>query len=284
MTDPNLAAHPRFGNAVGATTVTPLRARAHGAELFNVTDWHDEQAQQAWERLERLGEAEGFDPVELCLLDESNTVGTIRRSQSFDLQVREFVESHKRSQVVSLGIGLCNRAHRLAHLDTSWIGVDHPDVLAVRRTLIPDDVTTLIDGDLTRREWLGQIDPAVPTIIAVEGVFMYLPEQAITQLLVRVADHFSADTRLVADAQYHLFARATQPITRRTGAEYQFGFRSFRHFASLAPGWRLHAADDMMSRMGPAAARASRVFRFFSRGRVYPYSVVTLEKDNRASS
>ncbi|WP_070018594.1 class I SAM-dependent methyltransferase [Streptomyces nanshensis] len=277
MTDRNLEARDLFGDAVGSTLVTALYARARGAALFDVTDWDDPQAREAWSALDTMGRERGRRLEDLVLTDVMNVVGTIRRSQDIDARVREFAVEHGHAEVVTLGVGMCNRAARLDGLCAEWTGVDNPDVVALRSRILPDDATRLVAGSVTGRDWLAETDPDSPTVLVAEGLLMYLTRPLVTQLLTRIGDHFTGPTRLVADVHHAAVARMPNPIAKRTGAGFHFGATSPQGFARLSPGWRLAGVDETMTRIRPAAARASRVFRTVSRSLMY--GVVTIERE-----
>lgn len=276
-----------FGNAVGSTLAVTLFARARGAEMFGVTDWDDPQAREMWSALEDLAAQQDQRLEDLVVKDPWNVVGTIRRSQDIDARVRSFAEprertptatsSPPRSQVATLGLGMCNRASRLADLDVDWIGIDNADVVALRRRLLPDEPIRLVAGSVTERTWLAEIDPSRPTLLIAEGLLMYLDRPHVTQLISRIGDHFVGPTQFVADMHHTMAAAVPTPITRSTGAVFDFGAESPQWFAELVPGWRLVSVDDTMSRIGPASAQASRAFQLFSRGMLY--GVVTIERD-----
>lgn len=268
--------HEIFGDGVGATLLTTLYARALGSEQYEVPGWEDLQAQEAWTRLSRIGSQRGLDIESMILSDRMNVVGTIERSRAIDRRVRDFVALHPSCQIVSLGLGMCNRASRLEDLEAEWWGVDNPSVIALRSQVLPDDDTHLIPGSVTDPDWMDALDPDRATVLVAEGLLMYLDRSLVTQLLVRTADRMRGPLRLVADMHHTVAVRApAQPITRLTGARYGFGVSSPAAFAALAPGWRLVAADDIMSPITPAAARISRLFGRVTRGLLY--GVITLE-------
>lgn len=277
MSTPTPGTASLFGEDVGATLVTTLHARAVGAERHGVEGWADPQARAAWNVLDGMARERGITLEDLVLGGGMNTVGTVRRSQDMDARVREFAEDHGRIHVVTLGIGLCNRAARLDDLDASWVGVDSPDVAALRAAVLPDDVTRLVPGSVTDRDWLGEVASDRPTVLVAEGLLMYLTRAQVTQLLTRVGDHFTGPTRLIADLHHPLLVMPRAQIARLTGADYRFGVTSPRALAELVPGWRLVAADPTMARISTSAAVVSRVFGGLSRGQMY--GVITIERD-----
>ncbi|WP_168581782.1 class I SAM-dependent methyltransferase [Gephyromycinifex aptenodytis] len=276
MAIPNRAPIDLYGTAVGATLATSLHARAKAGEKYDVGDWRDPQAEEAWAALEQMTRERGGDIHTILQTDQMTLVGTVLRSQAIDERVREFARAHGHVQVVTLGVGLCNRASRLADLDADWIGVDTEGVIALRRKILPQDPTRLVNGSVTQRHWLSEVEPAGPTVIVAEGLLMYLDRPTVTQLLVRLGDHFASPARLIADLHHSLLVLPKAHIAKLTGADFHFGAKSPAAFAQLAPGWRLAATDDTMAPISENAARISKAFATISRGQMY--GVVTLDR------
>lgn len=274
-----------YGDAVGSTLAIPLHARAFASDVQGLESWNDPQARQAWDGLCRLSAEVGQDPMALVEDDELSLIGSVRRSEGFDAQVRQFAGLHGRIQVVSLGIGLCTQASRLADVDAEWLGLDRDAVCDLRERLLPGDAVRLVRGSVTDRDWLAAVDPAVPTLFIAEGLLMYLTRPQVTQLLVRIADHMQAPARCVADL-HHALISAWVPdalarrssVTKGTGARFHFGATSLDAFAGLAPGWRPAAVEDTMSAISEKAARASKVFRAVTRGHMYALYCIELDR------
>lgn len=275
--DAPATAHALFGDAVGSTLVTALYARAIGAGRFGVADWDDSQARESWDTLELLAHEQGERLEDFALRDRIDVLGTIRRSQDIDTRVREFAAEHGPVHIVTLGIGLCNRAARMADLPAQWFGVDQVAVTALRSEVLPQDQTRLIVGSVTNPDWLASFDPAMPTVLIAEGLLLYLDRPEVAQLLVRIGDHFTGPARLIADVHHALLVRGRGPLTRRTGAIYHFGIYRPQQLAQLVPGWRLVGVDDTVARIGRAAAATSWIIRRVARGLIY--GVVTLDRE-----
>lgn len=259
-----------FGDNVGATLATTVAARAKGASLFGVTDWDDPQAREVYAALTARAAAKGVDLDALCCRSRGDVVGTIRRSQVLDDETRAFAAAHPGGQVLSIGIGLCNRAARLADLPLTWVGSDREAVIALRRELIPDDVTRLVVGEGASPAVLEALDPDLPTLILVEGVLMYLTTSEVTEMLralrervttaTFVADLFDTDT-----ARHH--DEHPPEITNTTGATYSFRVAGAKGLAALTAGWQAAGELDVMARISKKFGIMSQLYRLSHRGR-----------------
>lgn len=259
-----------YGDDVGATLVTPLYARAHAHLVRGTARFDDQQAQQVWTGLERLAAQTGAtSPRELAVTEHTNVLGTVRRSVVMDQAVVKFALGQLDTRVITLGLGLCNRRSRLAHLSASFVGVDREQVIELRRRLIPDDPTTLIAGCATEPAWLDPLVSSPATLIVAEGLLMYLNPADVTDLLQRLAVHFGPGTRLLGDIFHPTVAQLGHPINQRTGARFHSGHLGADGLAGCAPGWRPVANTDIMGSSGFLPAQWNAAFQLFSGRSMY---------------
>jgi O-methyltransferase involved in polyketide biosynthesis len=122
--------------------------------------------------------------------------GVVLRSAIMDGMAQDFFARHPGGTAVSLGAGLCTRRQRLVasgviDAPQTWLHVDLPDVIALRRSLMPeqegerDIACSLLD----ETEWLPEVDPRRPTLFLLEGVCPYLPETPLRDWFARMAMH-----------------------------------------------------------------------------------------------
>ncbi|EFQ34125.1 O-methyltransferase [Colletotrichum graminicola M1.001] len=132
------------------------------------------------------------------------------RSRDFDRWTSEFLDLHAHSPngatVVHLACGLDTRALRLrryfSRMALRWIDIDLPDVVKMRRELVPDPLTDtdskpcegstyeLRASSATERGWYLDIPADRPTVIVIEGLSMYLAEEEMRGLVRGLVDHF----------------------------------------------------------------------------------------------
>lgn len=259
-----------FGDQVGATLVTTLYARAHAHLSGANVRFDDVQAREVWARLEEHARLAGEpSPTELAVTEHANVLGTIRRSLAIDRATWQFVLERPGAQVVTLGIGLCNRRSRLARLDAEFIGVDRAAVVRLRRELIPDDTTTLIAGSVVDSAWLTKIEPDRPTLVIAEGLLMYLSPEHVSDLLERIGDHFGHGTQVFADVFHPMAAQFGHPINATTGARFHSAQAGASGLAAMSPGWRAVADVDIMRNSGFLPAQWNAAFQLLSGRSMY---------------
>lgn len=273
---PTINEQPRttYGDAVGATLVTTLYARAEGYRAFGLDDWHDEQAARVWRGLEERTWAADQQVRKLILSDRRHVVGTIKRSQAFDDVTREFAAAHPGATVVSLGIGLCNRAARLHDLDVRWVGLDREPVITLRHELIPDEDIELIAASATDSDWLEVLPTDQPSLVIAEGLFMYLPPEDVTHVLEQAAKRVPADSRVVADIFAPGVQKLPHPIKKTVGVQYYFAAKGAEGLAAVTPGWRAVKTIDTMSGIDAGMARMNRLLQRVTGTTTYGVAVI----------
>jgi len=98
------------------------------------------------------------------------------RVRKFDSLARDFLKRHPAGTVVDIGCGLDTRFDRLDDGRLNWLGVDLPEVVDLRRRLLPD-------GPRCQSMACSMFDPAwlesvarlgQPAIFLAEGIFPIL--------------------------------------------------------------------------------------------------------------
>jgi O-methyltransferase involved in polyketide biosynthesis len=190
--------------------------------------------------LDRLG------PAATIKLSGTLKIAAPIRSKMLDDIVAGFVAAHPDAVVVELGCGLETRMHRIAAPATvDWYDVDLPDVIALRRRLIPElDRSHLVAASLTDPRWLDDIPRDRPVIAVADGVLGFLTETDNRQILGALTDHFTAGGELAFVAYTRIAAKLMGAlpvqfdVLRQVGIPkgYQgFGFDDPRELEQLNP-------------------------------------------------
>jgi len=165
-----------------------------------------------------------------------------QRVKKFDSVTGSFLSANPNGLVLHLGCGLDNRFWRVDNGQVTWVDLDMPPVIDLRRQLFPeDDRCHLIASSVTEFEWIEQV-PYInrPTLILAEGLLMYLNETDVRELVLRLKEVFPG-SQLTSDVFSRMTARAASrhPSLKRTGATIGFGIDDAREIEGWAPGIRL---------------------------------------------
>ncbi|AVS74279.1 poly(3-hydroxyalkanoate) synthetase [Paracidovorax cattleyae] len=117
------------------------------------------------------------------------------RSRVFDRLLLQACAERPVHAVASLGVGLCTRQGRLAPSlpGVEWIDADLPEVIALRRLLLPSVAAPLpglqVAGALQDGAWLDAMpwQPGRHFLVLLEGVAPYVPPEDVLHLLERLA-------------------------------------------------------------------------------------------------
>jgi methyltransferase (TIGR00027 family) len=139
---------------------------------------------------------------------EARTATLAIRTRVFDDAIVAAASSHA-TQVLLLAAGLDTRAWRLdLPADLRWFEVDHQEVLdhkarvlgdapcRVARTTLPFDLREPGVGDALAA---AGFDPTRRTVLVIEGLVMYLAEEAVSALLSSFAGLLPAGSTLLID-------------------------------------------------------------------------------------
>lgn len=250
--------------AVPSTLRIPLAARALGDALFPAVAVGDAQAA-------RLLAALGDDGSQ-WLEDRASVYGVLARTRYFRTLARQFLRAHPGAQVVNLGCGLSDYAQWLDDGRMRMTDADLPEVVALRRRLLPAPAGRheLRVADLSEPGWweaLALPGPAArqPVFLFCEGVLMYLAPAQVQQVLRTFGEHAPAGSLLAFDALCWLAeARAAlHPSVGRTAAQFGWGPRRPEELAAPHPRLRLVGRQPVMAGYGWPFAATERIFEAF---------------------
>lgn len=161
----------------------------------------------------------------------------IARSLHMDGTARAFLAAHPGATIVNLGCGLDTTFERVDNGKLHWFDVDLPDVIVLRRRLLPEgERRRAVAGSIVDEAWRAEIEPREAVLFLAAGVLYYLREAEVKDLLSGVADAFPG-AEMIFDA--------CSPFGRRVanrrviaaggmdaGAELQWGLRDAKALES----------------------------------------------------
>ena len=201
---------------------------------------------------------------------------TVMRARQFDRLARAFLAHQPGGLVVDIGCGLDTRFDRLDDGALTWLGVDLPDVIELRRTVLPDGARchTLAQSmlDLSWLETVAHINK--PTLFLAEGVFPYFSTAQVKPLVLEMAARFPHG-ELVFDAAAPFIARhhnRVSSVLKRSGTRVLWDAKNSQEIEAwglcLLDHW--YYFDQPEPRLGawawvrwiPFMAHATGVFHF----------------------
>ena len=211
MTTPNL-------QGVASTLLVPLACRA----LESIRNDAIISDPRAVEIYQSLGGSKDF----LMGMSGHDLFATVMRVRQFDTFARNFLVHHPGGLVVDIGCGLDTRFHRLDDSQMTWLGVDLPEVIELRRQWLSDSERCMtIAQSMLEISWLDEVARIdKPVIFLAEGVFPYFSTAEVKPLMTAMAARFPAG-ELVFDAispflgWYH---NQTNSVLKRSGARVRW--------------------------------------------------------------
>ncbi|KAK4451386.1 S-adenosyl-L-methionine-dependent methyltransferase [Podospora aff. communis PSN243] len=129
----------------------------------------------------------------------AGTVATVvLRSKLLDDWITDFLSKHSSATVLHLACGLDTRALRLKWGEgVRWIDIDLPEVVEVRRKLVPEPEGgrdyTLLAGSVTDPEFVMTLPNDRPTVVVMEGLTMYLEPEDGKKMISVVCGHLEKE-------------------------------------------------------------------------------------------
>lgn len=175
-------------HGVSATTLWTLHNRAVEAarpEGVIIDPWAVELRHRISSDYDKFGRPSQLHPL---------------RARAFDAIIRACGRDHPRLTVVTLGEGLQTSYWRLTEtepgpfLELSWISVDRPPVIALRKRLLPaEPAITSLAGSALDRIWMDAVDSEQGVVITAEGLLMYPATTEAWALITECARRFPED-------------------------------------------------------------------------------------------
>lgn len=170
------------------------------------------------------------------------------RSRRFDRYVLDFLAKHPRGTVINLGCGLDTRFDRIDNGLVNWFDLDFPEVIELRRRFLPETGRRrFLAGSILDHAWREKVKTGGPYLILAEGVFMYLRESEVRDLLAAIRQELGG-AELVCEVSNRFWvdkmkSRYMQWKFKRqlgmTGdAVFTFGIPSSRYFETWDPSYK----------------------------------------------
>ena len=112
------------------------------------------------------------------------------RAAVFDSWVKEKLQEMPTAAVVHIGCGLDSRVERVGAKDVKWFDLDFPEVIEERKRYFTEsDNYKMLPGNAVECDWIEEID-SDSLIVIMEGVSMYIPEEALRGMFLKIGERF----------------------------------------------------------------------------------------------
>jgi O-methyltransferase involved in polyketide biosynthesis len=139
------------------------------------------------------------------------------RARRFDDEIRAFLGRCPDGMVVALGEGLETQFWRVDNGSVRWLGVDLPEVVELRRQLLPaaSRQRSIACSALDER-WLAEVDASRGLLITAQGLLMYLDPAEVHRLIALCAERFP-DATMLFDAVLRWFSASLRGTMKAEG-------------------------------------------------------------------
>lgn len=160
---------PRELSALSSTLLIPLWAKA---EEYGRADALLRDAEAV-----RMRNAINYDFSRFAKAKISQT-GCCGRAKIIDEMAQRFLNTHPDAVVVQIGAGLDARYERMGRPQiTAWYDLDLPEVMEVRRRLLPESGNVYLGASMFDEAWADTAAAhGKPVLLIIEGVLMYFEE------------------------------------------------------------------------------------------------------------
>jgi len=254
---------------VASTLLVPLACRAIESIRPDAI-LHDPHAVEAYNAL-------GGNRDFLMGMGNIDAFVTVMRARQFDRFARGFLSGNPGGLIVDLGCGLDTRFHRIDDGKVIWLGVDLPEVIGLRRKVLPDgERCKTIAQSMLELSWLNEVESLnKPVIFLAEGVFPYFSTANVKPMVMEMMKRFPK-AELVFDAAAPFISRhhnRTSTVLKRSGTRIlwdaknpqeleTWGLRLLDHWYYFdKPESRLRAFRWI--RLIPFMAKATGIFHYW---------------------
>ncbi|NES83941.1 MAG: class I SAM-dependent methyltransferase [Moorea sp. SIO2B7] len=136
------------------------------------------------------------------------------RAKQYDQYTRNFLKRYPDGIVVNIGCGLDTRFHIIDNGKVTFYDLDLPEIITLKKKLLAEtERYHFISSDVLNYNWVEKIieQKNKSCLFIAEGVFMYLPEEQVKSLVLKLQSTFPG-SELVAEVFNDFWLR--EPFTK----------------------------------------------------------------------
>jgi O-methyltransferase involved in polyketide biosynthesis len=176
---------------------------------------------------------------------KASSVGVAIRASHFDNMVKQFIEKHSKSIVISIGCGLDTRLQRIGKIAEKAVfyQLDIAEAISLREKLIPPESNEyFLSGSMFETKWMDNLISKHKDgnfIFVIEGVIMYFTELENKILFTELANRFKgAEIHFDTLNKWMSSKTAIHDTVSKTNAIFKFGIDDERELEKWHPGLR----------------------------------------------
>ncbi len=182
---------------------------------------------------------------------ERDAAAGVRRDRLFDSAANRFIADHPGCTVVNLACGLDTRYWRIEHEKCTYIELDLPEVIQLKKEILKDCLEyEMIGRSVLDTSWIDQVTTHGNSgfILLAEGLFMFLPPQEAARLFREIGEGFRR-SQLVLDLPPEKYTkglwkemiRLEARITWGLDVSWVFGIKNPHEIEAYGSGLRVIA-------------------------------------------
>lgn len=123
---------------------------------------------------------------------KNSTLFWMARAYHFDQAIKAYLKAHPSAVVVNLGCGLDTTFYRVDNGQLTWVDMDLPEVIALRKQLLPPGSREhYIEKSILDLTWMNDVKKWGNEIIFIAGgLFMYFTEEQVQSIFTHMANQF----------------------------------------------------------------------------------------------
>jgi O-methyltransferase involved in polyketide biosynthesis len=175
-----------------------------------------------------------------------------------------------------MGCGLDTRFDRIDNGQAHWFDIDLPGVIDLRRRFLQEtDRRRFISDSVLDPDWVEQTKTGGPYLFLAEGLFMYLTEEGVKNILATIQREFAPAELVCEVTNKYWVDRMNTPYVKLKfekqmgltgGATFSFGIPDSRYFETWGNAYHFLDEwtyfDDHEKRLGVMAALMGKIELF----------------------
>ncbi|MGM9979022.1 MAG: class I SAM-dependent methyltransferase [Clostridium sp.] len=187
-------------NEINKTLYIPLYGKAQVSKKGIIID--DIKAEEIWEK-------EGFI-LHGKAKSKWLTYYMAMRARVFDLWTKEQIQLNPNAIVLHIGCGMDSRHERIGVITNQWFDIDFPQVISERKKYYTENESYhMFEADVSNTDFLYELPEQKDAIVIMEGISMYLTEQSLHKLFLKIQERFSS-VHILLDCYTVLGAKASK--------------------------------------------------------------------------